>query len=100
MAPVSWILAIVGGFLAFLLVAGSAAGVFRRIDFYSALGVSPLPVLAMYFSAPGFFQAIREGAPPRDVLTIGGPFLIGLVTLLGTFASFRQQSGGGRQHWS
>jgi hypothetical protein len=53
----------------------------------------------MYFSAPAFLQAIREGAPPRDLLTIGGPFLIGCVTLLGTFASFRQQAGG-RQHWS
>jgi hypothetical protein len=99
MAPVAWILALVGGFLAFLLVAGSTAGVFRRIDFYSALGVTPLPVLAMYFSAPAFFQAIREGAPPRDLLTVGGPFLIGWVTLLGTYASFRQQAGG-RQHWS
>ena len=99
MAPVAWILALVGGFLAFLLVAGSTAGVFRRIDFYSALGVTPLPVLAMYFSAPAFFQAIRESAPPRDLLTVGGPLLIGCVTLLGTYASFRQQSGG-RQHWS
>lgn len=100
MAPVSWILALVGGLLAFLLVAGSAAGILRRIDFYAAVGVTPLPVIAMYLSAPGFFQALRDGVPPRDLLTIGGPFLIGCVTLLGIFGSYREQSGGSRHHWS
>ena len=100
MAPVPWILALVGGVLAFALVAGSAAGVVRRMDGYAALGVTPLPVIAILMTAPDFFAALKDGFPPRDLLVIGGPFLIGCATLLGTLGSLRQQSGGRRGSWS
>jgi hypothetical protein len=96
MTVVAWVLAFVGALLAFLLAAGSAAGFVRRIDFYSALAVTPLPALAMYFSAPALYKAISAGTHPKDLLYVAGPFVIGVFTLLGTFASFRQQQSGGR----
>jgi hypothetical protein len=99
MSIVAWVLALIGALLAFLLAAGSAAGLVRRIDFYSALAVTPLPVLAMYLSTPALFKAVEAGTNPKDLLFVAGPFLIGCFTLLGTFASFRQQqSGRRRQH--
>lgn len=99
MEPVAWIIALVGGVLAFALAAGSAAGVVRRMDVYAALGVTPLPLIAIFLGAPEFFAAIKDGVPPRDLLLTGGPFLIGCATLLGTLGSLRQQSGGRRDSW-
>jgi hypothetical protein len=99
MNPVAWILALVGGLLAFALAAGSAAGVLRRLDIYSALGVTPLPLIAIFLGAPGFVAAIKDSVPPRDLLVTGGPFLIGCVTLLGILRSLHQQSGGRRNSW-
>jgi hypothetical protein len=99
MIPVCWILAVVGGLLAFACAAGSAAGMMRRMDIYVALAVTPLPVLAMYFSAPELLAAIRAGGTLQELLYPGGPFLIGAITLLGTFSSLRQQSGG-RRTWN
>jgi hypothetical protein len=52
--------------------------------------------LAMYFSAPALFKAIDAGTHPKDMLYVAGPFFIGLFTLLGTFASFRQQQSNAR----
>ena len=100
MTVVAWTLALVGALLAFLLAAGSAAGWVRPIDFYSALAVTPLPVLAMYFSAPTVLRAIESGAQPKELLFVAGPFVVGCFTLLGTFASFRQQESGGRRYRS
>jgi hypothetical protein len=100
MTSVAWILAVVGAVVAFALAAGSAAGVFPRIDFYAALGVTPLPALAIYLSVPQLLATVRAGAQPQDLLVPGGPFLIGCFTLLGVFVSFRQQSGNDRRHWS
>jgi len=100
MLLVSWVLALVGGLLAFALAAGSAAGFMRRMDFYSALAVTPLPVLAIYLSAPVLVETMRHGWSLEDLVFPAGPGVIGFITLLGTFASFRQQSGGGRRHWS
>ena len=99
MAPVAWILALVGGLLAFALAVGSAVGLVRRMDLYAALGVTPLPLIAMFLSAPDFLAAIQDKVPPRDLLVAGGPFLIGCATLLGTLGSLRQQSGGRRNSW-
>jgi len=99
MLILAWVLALVGALLAFLLAAGSAAGLVRRIDFYSALAVTPLPTLAIYLSTPALFKAVEAGTNPKDMLFVAAPFLIGCFTLLGTFASFRQQlSEHRRQH--
>src|SRR6478672_12225648 len=56
---VAWICALFGGVLALAMSAGSAAGVVRRMDLSSALTVVPLPALAVYFSAPDTWAAIR-----------------------------------------
>jgi len=64
MTIVAWICALFGGVLALAMSAGSAAGVVRRMDLSSALTVVPLPALAVYFSAPDTWAAIREKAEP------------------------------------
>ena len=99
MMPVAWILSLVGGLLAFALAAGSAAGVIRRMDIYSAIAVMPLPLCAIFLGAPDFMAAVKDSVPPKDLLVAGGPFLIGCATLLGTLGSLRQQSGGRRDSW-
>jgi len=74
MPIVAWVLALVGALLAFLLSAGSAAGLVRRIDFCSALAVTPLPTLAIYFSTPALYKAIDAGTHPKDMLYVAGHF--------------------------
>ena len=96
MSLVAWILALVGALLAFALGAGSAIGLVRRMETASALAVTPLPMIAVYLSAPEFLAAIRSGASPRELIFPGGPCLIGCVTLLGIVLSLRQQVRGGR----
>jgi hypothetical protein len=95
MSLVAWILALVGALLAFALAAGSAVGLVRRIDTASALAVTPLPMMAIYFSAPDFLAGIRSGAPLRELIFPGGPSVIGCLTLLGIVLSLRQQVRGG-----
>lgn len=92
MALAAWILAVVGAGLALALTAGSAAGVVRRMDTTSALAVTPLPVLAVYFSAPALLAALRAGASPGGLIFLGGPAVIGTLTLLGVIASLRHQT--------
>jgi hypothetical protein len=96
MSLVAWILALVGAMLAFGLAAGSAVGLVRRMDTASALAVTPLPMMAVYFSAPEFLIAIRSGAPLRELIFPGGPCAIGCLTLLGIVLSLRQQVRGSR----
>jgi hypothetical protein len=95
MSLVAWILALVGALLAFALGAGSAIGLVRRMETASALAVTPLPMMAVYFSAPEFLVAIRSGAPLRQLIFPGGPCVIGCLTLLGIVLSLRQQVRGG-----
>ena len=95
MSLVAWILALVGALLAFALGAGSALGLVRRMETSSALAVTPLPMMAVYFSAPEFLAAIRSGASARALVFPGGPCVIGCLTLLGIILSLRQQVRGG-----
>jgi hypothetical protein len=91
MALVAWILAVFGAGLAFAMGAGSATGLVRRMDRPSAMAVMPLPTLAVYFSASEFYAAIQADTPVRGLIFPGGPFVIGVVTLLGIFLAFFRQ---------
>jgi len=95
MSLVAWIMALVGALLAFSLGAGSALGLVRRMETASALAVTPLPMMAVYLSAPEFLVAIRAGTPLRALIFPGGPCVIGGLTLLGIVLSLRQQVRGG-----
>jgi hypothetical protein len=98
MALVAWILAVVGAGLAFALCAGSSMGLVRQMDRASAIAVMPLPALAMYFTAEDLYALIKAGQPYEGIVFIGGPFIIGLVTLLGVILSARRQSN--RRDWT
>jgi hypothetical protein len=91
-ALVAWILALVGAALAFALCAGSASGLARRMDRASAIAVIPLPLMAVYFTANDLLALVRAGPPYPGVVFVGGPFLIGLVTLAGIVWAARNQS--------
>jgi hypothetical protein len=91
MTLVAWILAFVGAALAFAMCAGSAVGLVRRMDRASAVAVLPLPALAMYFTGPELYALIRAGTPLRELVFAGGPFVIGLLTLLGVVWTARSQ---------
>jgi hypothetical protein len=93
-ALVAWILAIVGAIIAFALCAGSATGVARRMDRASAIAVMPLPLMAVYFTANDLLALVRAGPPYEGLMFIGGPFVIGLVTLFGVLWTARRQDGG------
>jgi hypothetical protein len=95
MSLVAWILALVGALLAFALAAGSTVGLVRRMETASALAVTPLPVVAVYLSAPEFLVAVRSGASLRELIFPAGPCVIGCLTLLGIVLSLRQQVRGG-----
>lgn len=97
MALVAWILAVFGAGLAFAMCSGSAIGVVRQLDRTSAMAVMPLPALAMYFTANDLFALVRAGPPYEGLVFIGGPFGIGLVTLLGVVWAARRQ--GKRRDW-
>ena len=97
MALVAWILAVFGAGLAFALCAGSAMGVVRQIDRASAIAVMPLPALAMYFTAGDLYALVEAGPPYVGLGFIGGPFVIGLVTLVGVVRAARRQ--GRRRDW-
>jgi hypothetical protein len=94
-ALVAWILAVVGAILAFALCAGSSMGLARRMDTASAIAVMPLPLMAVYFTANDLLALVRAGPPYQGVVFIGGPFVIGLVTLLGIAWAARRQSNRG-----
>jgi hypothetical protein len=91
MALVAWILAVVGAGLAFAMCAGSATGVVRQMDRASAMAVMPLPVLAMYFTARDLYTLVEVGPPYESLVFTGGPFVIGLVTLVGVVWAARRQ---------
>ena len=92
MTIVAWICALFGGVLALAMSAGSAAGVVRRMDLSSALTVAPLPALAVYFSAPDAWSAIREKAEPSQLIMLGGPLVIGGLTLAMIALAVRRES--------
>jgi hypothetical protein len=92
MTVVAWICALFGGVLALAMSAGSRAGVVRRMDMASALTVVPLPALAVYFSAPDLFAAIKAGAEMRELIFPGGPLVIGGLTLLMIVLAVRRQA--------
>jgi hypothetical protein len=96
-ALVAWILAVFGAGLAFAMCAGSAAGAVRRMDRASAVAVMPLPALAMYFTATDFYSLVQTGPPYEGLVFVGGPFVIGLLTLVGIVRSSRRQ--GNRPDW-
>jgi hypothetical protein len=89
MALVAWILAVFGAGLAFALCAGGATGLVRPMDRTSAMAVMPLPALAMYFTARDLYALVQAGPPYEGLVFIGGPFVIGLVTLLGVVGAAR-----------
>jgi hypothetical protein len=62
-ALVAWILALGGAVLAFALCAGSASGLGRRMDRASAIAVTPLPLMAVYFTANDLLALVRAGPP-------------------------------------
>ena len=97
MALVAWILAVFRAGLAFAMCAGSAAGVVRRMDRASAVAVMPLPALAMYFTATDLYTLVQAGPPYDGLVFVGGPFVIGLVTLIAIAWSGRQQAS--RRDW-
>ena len=82
MALVAWICAFAGAGLAFVMTAGSAAGLTRRMDLFSALAVVPLPALAVYFTAPELYVGVQAGRALRELLFPGVPFVIGICTLV------------------
>jgi hypothetical protein len=91
MALVAWILAVVGAGLAFALCAGSSVGLVRQMDRASAVAVMPLPLMAIYFTANDLLALVRGGPPYHGIIFIGGPFLIGVLTLIGVVrATWRQ----------
>jgi len=92
MALVAWILAFVGAGLAFAICAGGATGLSRKVDRTTAFAVMPLPVMAMYFTGADLYALIQAGTPLREMVFVGGPFLIGLCTFLGIAWSVRAQS--------
>lgn len=92
MTVVAWICALFGGVLALAMSAGSAAGVVRRMDLSSALTVVPLPALAVYFSAPDVWAAFREKVEPGQLVVVGGPLLIGGLTLAMIALAVRRES--------
>jgi hypothetical protein len=92
MTIVAWICAVFGGVLALAMSAGSAAGVVRRMDLPSALTVVPLPALAVYFSAPDLLAAIRANAERGELLFLGGPLVIGSLTLLMIALAVRREA--------
>jgi hypothetical protein len=92
MTIAAWICALFGGVLALAMSAGSAAGVVRRMDLSSALTVVPLPALAVYFSAPDTWAAIREKAEPGQLVALGGPLVIGGLTLAMIALAVRRES--------
>jgi hypothetical protein len=91
MALVAWILAVSGAGLAFAMCAGRAMGVVRQMDRASAMAVMPLPVLAMYFTARDLYALVQAGPPYEGLVLIGGPFVNGVVTLLGVVWTARRQ---------
>jgi hypothetical protein len=94
-ALVAWILGLVGAGLAFAVCAGGATGLSRRVDKTTALAVLPLPIMAMYFTAPDLYALIRAGTPVRELAFVGGPFAIGLCTFLAVVWAVRTQSDPG-----
>jgi predicted MFS family arabinose efflux permease len=96
MTLVAWILAIFGAGLAFAMCAGSLMRM-RQVDRASAIAVMPLPALAMYFTANDLLALVQAGAPYEGIVFIGGPFVIGLVTLLGVVWAARDR--GNRRDW-
>ena len=82
MALVGWICALAGAGLAFAMLAGSASGLTRRMDLFSALAVLPLPALAIYFTGPDLYAAIQAGTALRELVFPGAQFVIGVGTLL------------------
>ena len=95
MALVAWILALAGAVLAFALCAGSASGLGRRMDRPSAIAVTPLPLMAVYFTANDLLALVRAGPPYQSLVFVGGPFLIGIVTLAGVAWTARNQGNRG-----
>ncbi len=95
MTLVAWILAFVGAGLAFAMCAGSTVGLVRRMNRASAVAVMPLPALAMYFTASELYALIQAGTPLRGLVFTGGPFVLGLITLLGVVWTARRQDTGG-----
>jgi hypothetical protein len=98
MALVAWILAVVGAGLAFAVCGGGATGLTRRVDRTSALAVTPLPAMAMYFTASDLYALVQAGTPLRGLIFVGGPFAIGLCTFLAIIWSVRAQAD--RRDWS
>jgi hypothetical protein len=94
-ALVAWILALAGAVLAFALCAGSATGLGRRIDRTSAIAVMPLPLMAVYFTANDLLALLRAGRPYDGLVFVGGPFVIGLVTVLGVALAARNRDNRG-----
>ena len=95
MALVAWILGVFGAGLAFAVSAGGASGLSRRVDRTTAIAVLPLPTMAMYFTGPDLYALIKAGTPVRELLFVGGPFLIGLGTFLAVAWAVRAQSDHG-----
>jgi hypothetical protein len=91
MSLVAWILALVGAGLALALSAGSAVGLVRPMDLYSAMAVMPLPTFAVYWSAPELYRALQAGTPLREMVFPGGPCVIGALTLIGIVLSLVRQ---------
>ncbi|HEX2217562.1 MAG TPA: hypothetical protein VHG35_02075 [Gemmatimonadales bacterium] len=94
MALVAWILAVVGAGLAFALCAGSSAGLVRRMDRASAIAIMPLPLMAMYFTANDLLVLVQEGPPYEGLVFVGGPFVIGFMTLIGVVLAAQRQDKG------
>lgn len=64
----------------------------RGIDRASAIAVMPLPALAMYFTASDLYALVQAGPAYNGLVFVGGPFVIGLVTLAGVVLATRSQS--------
>ena len=88
MTLVAWILALVGAVLALAICGGGSMGVERS----SGLAALPLPALAVYFTAADLVALVRAGPPYEGVVFIGGPFVIGLLTVFGVFLAGRPRS--------
>jgi hypothetical protein len=47
--------------------------------------------LAVWFTAPELLHAVQAGTPARGLAFVGGPFVLGTLTLLAVLRAYRRQ---------
>jgi hypothetical protein len=47
--------------------------------------------LAVWFTLPELLRAVQAGTPARGLVFVGGPFVLGTLTLLAVLRAYRRQ---------